>query len=274
MKKLMVVFLMFSFFSTPLFAEITPDYGQYDPRVRVVDYNKGDVTKIVTYFGVSTHIEFSESEVILDIAPGDPNQWEIIPRTSNLFIRPIGDFPDTNLTIITNKRTYQFALFVAERSKKDKTAWQNANLIFSLVFRYKEEELDLAKEEINKQKVKDALKKKSVEYSNIDYWLSGSEEISPTKAKDNGRFIELTFSNNRDMPAIYSVNEDGVESLINTHVEGNKIIIQRMIPFIRLRIGDYVACIINRSFNFNEGKDNATGTVSTKVKRTIKGGEE
>ena len=277
MKIILVIGLLSSLlFNYQALAETTPDYGKFDPRVRIVEYNAQDVIKVVTFFGVSSHIQFSKSEVIKDIAVGDPSAWEIIPRINNLFIRPLADNPDANLTIITNKRTYHFSLFTAKRSKKDKTAWQDSNLIFSLGFQYKDEEKDnaLEKEKELKSKFADAKsehEKGSTAVSNIDYWIAGSQEISPTRVRDNGRFIYLTFSNNRDMPAIYSVNEFGEEALINTNVKGNTIIIHRMVKFLRLRKGRYVACLVNRSFDLNGGKDNSTGTVSPEVERKIKG---
>lgn len=259
-------------------AETTPNYGKFDPRVRIVEYNAQDVIKVVTFYGVSSHIQFSDIEVIKDIAVGDPSAWEIIPRINNLFIRPLADNPDANLTIITNKRTYHFSLFTAKRLKKDKTAWQDSNLIFSLGFHYKDYEKEknnaLEKERELKSKftnAKNKLEKSSTAISNIDYWIAGSQEISPTKVRDNGRFIFLTFSNNRDMPAVYSVNEFGEEALINANVKGNTIIVHRMVKLLRLRKGRYVACLVNRSFDLDGGKDNSTGTVSPEVDRKIKG---
>lgn len=264
--------------STSVFAEVTPPYGEFDPRVRVVPYNQYEVTKLVTFFGVSTHIQFSRDEEIVDLAIGDPAAWEIIPRVSNLYIRPLANNPDTNLTIVTSKRSYQFTLYTAKRSDKDKTAWRDPNLVYSLSFKYKDDEESTAKKEAEAKKLKDklesaeqALKDQKDVISNIDYWAAGSPEISPTGAKDDGRFIYLTFSNNRDIPAIYEVDEFGEESLINSNVDGNTVIIQRMVKQLRLRRGNYVTCVINRSFDLDGGRDNNTGTISTEVTRTVKG---
>ncbi len=264
--------------SSTVLAETTPEFGEFDPRVRVVPYNKQDVTKLVTFFGVSTHIEFGKNEAIEDLAIGDPSAWEIVPRGNNLYVRPLAQNPDTNLTIVTNKRSYQFTLYTAERSEKDKTAWQDPNLIYSLSFSYADEKTAEAKKIEDSKKLKEklehaeeSLKSQKDITHNIDYWASGSPEISPTKAKDDGRFIYLTFSNNRDIPSIYEVNEFGQELLINSNVDGNTVIIHRMVKQLRLRKGNYVACVINRSFNLDGGRDNTTGTIATDVTRTVKG---
>jgi type IV secretion system protein VirB9 len=256
-------------------AEITPPHGKYDPRVRVVDYNPLNVVKLTTFFGVSTHVMFSESETITDVASGDDLAWQIVDRGNHLFIKPKATRADTNVTIVTTKRTYQFALVVNPRPPKDSKAWADPNLIFSLSFRYPDEETANAKRDAARSQlgeIKSRLTGATKEGQNIDYWVAGSEEISPTAARDDGRFIYLTFSNNRDMPAIYSVDQEGNEALINTNViDGNTIVVQRLVPRLILRKGQSVASVINKSFDLNGGTDNETGTISKDVERVIKG---
>lgn len=64
------------------FAEVSPQRGAYDARVRIVDYNPNDVVRLTTFFGVSTHVQFGDKEKILDIATGDdqlghdPAKWQ------------------------------------------------------------------------------------------------------------------------------------------------------------------------------------------------------
>ena len=276
MKKLLAVALLLPLLSN---AEITPLKGSFDPRVRIVDYNPQNVIKLSTFFGVSTHVQFGDGETIRDVAVGDDQAWNIKPRGSHLFIKPQATHADTNVTVVTDKRTYQFALIVQPRPRRDSSAWSDPNLIFSLTFRYPDEEAARVAAESRKNAVKDRLGEikgklsdANKEGQNFDYWVAGSEEISPTAARDDGRFIYLTFSNNRDMPAVYSVDTTGNEALINTNViEGNTIVIQRLVPSLMLRKGTAVASVINKSFDLNSGSDNSTGTIAPDVQRVLKG---
>lgn len=259
-------------------AETTPPRGDADPRVRIVDYDPTDVVRVTTFYGVSTHIQFGDGEEILDSAVGDVAAWSVIPRRNHLFIKPKETKADTNVTIVTTKRTYQFALVVEPTSMRNERAWKNPNLIYSLTFRYPDEEAakrqadeQAAKLQERKSDLQSALNGATTEGANKDYWVAGSTEISPTAASDDGRFTYLTFSNNRDMPAIYAVDESGAESLINTTVVGNKIVVQRVVRKLVLRKGTYVACIVSRSFDLDGGKDNISGTVAPTVERVIKG---
>lgn len=274
---------LFFIFLLPMItlAEVTPIPGKYDPRVRIIDYNPQDVIRIPTFYGVSTHIRFDAAETIRDVAVGDDKAWTIIPRTNHLFIKPKDLTANTNVTVVTDKRVYQLALVVHKRSVKDKNAWSDPKLIFSLSFRYPDEESLQVAKQAEKQDLKKRLstiREKTDNNQlpvNRDYWVAGSEEISPTGAYDDGRFIYLTFSNNRDMPAIYSINEDESEALINTHVvNGNTIAVQRLARRLMLRRGQAVASIVNRSFDLNGGIDNTTGTISSEVRRVIKGNRD
>ena len=272
--------LLFIFFFVPTlaFAELTPEKGKYDPRVRVVDYNPMNVVKVSTFYGVSTHIQFAKDETIKDVAIGDDQAWKVVARGNHLFIKPQATKADTNITVLTNLRTYQFILVVQPKPVKDLNAWADPNLIYSLTFRYPTEDAVALATEIKEKNLRNRLEEIKSKLSdnkktgqNFDYWVAGSDEISPTAAHDDGRFIFLTFSSNRDMPAVYSVDAEGNEALINTNViDGNIIVIQRLVNHLILRKGSAVASVINKSFDLNGSTDNTSGTVAPDVERVIK----
>jgi type IV secretion system protein VirB9 len=275
MKRLLLIALLVPALA---WAELTPPKGKLDSRVRVADYDPAEVYKIRTFYGVSTHVQFAEGETMTDVALGDKEAWEVEPRKSHLFIKPKAQKADTNLTVVTNKRVYQFALVVEPRGTRDDKAWKDPDLVYSLSFRYPSEEAarlaaqaTAAESKASRNEIKGKLAEAKKHDENRDYWVAGTEEISPTAVRDDGRFIYLSFSLNRDMPAVYAVDGEGNESLINTNVEGNEIVVQRMVRKLILRKGKAVACLINKSFDLNGGRDNATGTVASDVERVIKG---
>ncbi len=282
MKKIFLLLLLLPILAM---AEQTPDRGTFDPRVRVVDYNPMNVVRLATFYGVSTHVQFGKHETIVDVAVGDDLAWTISSRGNNLFIKPKATNADTNVTVITEaggqKRVYQFALVVEPRPTKDSTAWRDPNLIFSLSFRYPDEEAaKLAAQEkaaglkSKLDQMKTRLSDAKKECRNPDYWVAGAQEVSPTGACDDGRFIYLTFSNNRDMPAVYATDPEGNEALVNTNVDGNVIVVQRLLRHLTLRKGPAVACVVNKAFELDGGTDNTTGTISPDVTRVIKGAKQ
>lgn len=275
MKRLLCVALLAPVLAQ---AEVTPPKGKLDSRVRVADYSPAEVYKIRTYYGVSTHVQFADGETMTDVALGDKEAWEVEPRKSHLFIKPKAHQADTNLTVVTNKRVYQFALVVDPSAARK--GWQEPDLVYSLSFRYPDEDAarlaaqaKTAEAKATHQDLKDKLAQAKTRDENRDYWVAGADEISPTSARDDGRFIYLAFSANRDMPAVYAVDDDGNEALLNTTVEGKEIIVQRLVRKLVLRKGKAVACVVNKSFDPNGGRDNTTGTIATNVQRVIKGAQ-
>lgn len=258
-------------------AEENPPAGPFDPRVRSVDYNAAQVVRVTAWYGVSTHIQFGHDEVIRDVSVGDEAAWVVVPRERHLFLKPKARNADTNCTVVTNRRVYHFALTVPSREARDPAAWQDTALVYSLSFRYPEDEaaaaaakqreaqLRLAQEQVALNL--DAAARRS---DNDDYWVAGSSEVAPTQARDDGRFTYLTFGGNRDMPAVYAVDEAGGESLVNISVEGNVAVVHWVGRMLRLRKGLSVACVLNRGHDASRGRDNRTGTASDRVERVIK----
>jgi type IV secretion system protein VirB9 len=258
-------------------SEIVPSKGRYDARVRVVNYNPEDVVHVKTYFGVSTHIKFGDGEEITHVAAGDSLAWKIVPAENHLFIKPQAEQGDTNVTVITTKRDYQFVLTVAKHDEKDTKAWTDKNLIYSLKFKYPDDER-LAKAQAVDAEIK---KQEEIKANNIvlghrytknfNYLFRGDASVSPTKAYDDGQFTFLTFGNNADLPAIYEEDSAGDESLINISVQdGNTVVVHKIVKNLILRKGKKVGGVLNGSFDYLVLRENKTGTASNTVDRVLK----
>lgn len=85
-----------------------------DSRIKTYIYSPNEVFLLVLHYGFQSHIEFSKGEVIDTITLGDTYAWKIVPIDNRLFIRPMEKNIRTNMTIITNKNTYQFDLVAKE----------------------------------------------------------------------------------------------------------------------------------------------------------------
>ena len=85
-----------------------------DNRIKTYVYNPNEVYLLVLHYGFQSQIEFAKNEEIQNIVMGDSYVWKINPLENRLFIRPLEKNSRTNLTIITNKRTYQFDIVSKE----------------------------------------------------------------------------------------------------------------------------------------------------------------
>lgn len=103
-----------------------------DNRIKTYIYNPNEVYLLVLHFGFQSHIEFANNEEIETITLGDSYAWKITPIGNRLFVKPLEKNIKTNMTIITNKRTYQFDI-VAKELNEDGEA---QDLVYAIRFYY------------------------------------------------------------------------------------------------------------------------------------------
>lgn len=250
-------------------AEVYPTAGTADIRVKHVNYNGADVVKVVGHYGFVTHIELGAGESVQSVAMGDSLAWEVAPTGNHLFVKPREPNAVTNMTVVTapNNRVYNFVL-TAHQSRNGASPRPN-DMFFAITFRYPEEERKAREAEAAKAKAANQLASTPVVPKSWNYWACGDAEIAPDSAFDDGRFTYLRFTANRDMPAIFEELSDGKEALVNTNVDGDWIVIQRVLKRVILRRGPLVACVENRSFDPN-GISTPSGTVNDSVQRVLK----
>lgn len=228
-----------------------------DARIISVPYDSNAVVPLNLKRGFVTQIALEESEEIMDVAVGDSLNWIIVAKKGEyrVYIKPKGMAAHSNLLVVTNKRSYSFDLNVlpdGARSKDDTPEYK-------VSFRYAKnpEDSDPAhgktsfKPDTNTPKL------------NRNYSMQAakdSESITPNAAYDDGRFTYVRIPNNREIPAIFERADDGVETLINFHIEGDLIVIHRVSKRFVLRLGKEVVGVWNDAWD-PEGNRAADGTV-------------
>ncbi len=108
-----------------------------DNRVKTYVYNENEIYPLVIFYGYQTSIEFAHGEEVVTISMGDTYAWQITPVGRRLFVKPLEENMHTNMTILTNKRAYQFDLF----SKKADGEF-NKELVYVMRFYYPETKSD------------------------------------------------------------------------------------------------------------------------------------
>lgn len=244
-------------------AESVPVSGTYDARIKTVAYNAMNVVKIVGHFGYSTDVEFSEGENIISVALGDSLAWAVAPVENHIFVKPREPHATTNMTVITNEHVYQFALIGdASSSEPRRDFYYQVRFEYPLMLAARD------KAQANAEVVKAALKV-SDKPRNWDYYGCGPYTIRPTQVYDDGRFTYFTFPAAQQVPAIYYVNADGLESLTNGQMRGDQFVVFGTARKFVLRRGNEVGCVENRDYN-PYGVYTPTGTTSPKVERVLK----
>ncbi len=240
---------------TGAFAAKDPRDGRLDARIKTMDYHQGQVYTINAHYYRDSMVIFAEDEKIIHLGAGDPMAWQLVPVNNYLSMKPIEHKADTNLNVLTENlktgavRAYAFELS-ASRTKKladDATT-------FMMTFRYPADEL---KERMAALAVKTAKQNAEVIINrktaaadwNMEYSYAGNTSLVPVRTFDDGEFTYFQFPKNIDTPAIFLVDEQNNESLVNYHVTGKYVVVQRIGKKFILRDGGKATCIFNDTFN-------------------------
>lgn len=245
-------------------AEIGTLSSGRDGRIQTVRYTNSDVIRIFAAEGVATTIELAAGEQISDFAMGDREAWHAAVNGNLFLVKPKDVKADTNLTLFTNRRAYLFVLRTTARTSRNVAYWVRLE--------YPDEARADGPDSARAERVKlqkDLAGSAAEGPLNRDYWIVGATELQPLSMHDNGRQTFITFSAAHALPAAFVVEPDGGESLVDFHVEGDTMVLHRVVQRILLRRGDLVAGITNRSPLAPVGSA-PSGTVSEKVHRTIR----
>ncbi|OPB31776.1 P-type conjugative transfer protein VirB9 [Bartonella sp. AR 15-3] len=257
-------------------AEISPVSAQKDNRIRFINYDPYNITKIIGSIRSSVQIEFASDENIAYIGIGNSVAWQVAPAGHFVFLKPREVQPNTNLQIVTTrqdgtKRSYQFELQVREGDVS-----VGNDTYFLVKFRYPEDEAlreqlaQEAKAQKNAEEFVDDILNMHEDFGprNWAYTAQGSPLIEPSSVYDNGKTTTFTFLGNNEIPAIYLVLLDGQETIVPKTIKGNQVIVHAIAMQFTLRRGNEVLCIFNKGF-IPRGINPGTGTTSPSVQREI-----
>ncbi|MEG8033602.1 TrbG/VirB9 family P-type conjugative transfer protein [Sphingomonas aurantiaca] len=257
-------------------AEQTPRQLGPDQRIREVNYTDGNVIQIRSGFRTATQIEFATGEIIKFVAMGDTVSWEVAPADNSLFVKPRERAGVTNLIVVTEfqgtKRNYTFELTAVANARAPGT-------FFKVRLRYPEYEAHQRAIAVQEAQLRSALAAQNGAIKvaldlgvlegkrNLNYKVEGASALQPSEVSDNGQFTVMRFPNQREIPAIFTVNPDGSEATAQFDVRDEFVVVHGIYKEMRLRRGKVVLCIYNESPSFY-GRDPKTDTASEVVERT------
>ena len=237
---------------------------QPDPRIRLVPYRADAVYRLRGYVGYQIDITFAPGERFVGLGVGDSKGITFAADSNHLFLKPSAARVATNLTVLTNRRTYLFD-YEAGSNPPDPTG---ADVIYALRFEYPVVPVRPASRE--RQRVETALQAaQSTGFRNYDYWYCGDPSLKPVEAWDDGVRTTLVFGAHTELPAIFASNDDGSESLVNFGVRADRVIVQRIARRLILRRGKLAGCIVDRAFT-GGGERLSSGTIAPNVDRVTR----
>ena len=261
--------------SSALALEI-PRGASQDSRVRFVDYQPYNITRIIGSLRSSVQVEFAADEEIAHVALGNSVAWEVAPAGNILFLKPRENQPVTNISVVTTRRDGSTRSYQMELTVRDGKVEVGHNTYFYVKYRYPADEAERrrqaaaaraiaaqGKEADNMLAIHEAYGPRNWRYS-----AQGSQALEPHSVYDNGKVTTFAFVGNQEMPAIYIENSDGSESLVPKSVDGNLVLAHAIGRKFILRRGRDVLCVFNEAYD-RAGINPDTNTTSPSVERVI-----
>jgi type IV secretion system protein VirB9 len=213
-----------------------------DARIVQRLYNPDQVVRVDGRLGVQASIAFQDDEHIENVAIGDSASWQVTPnkRANLLFVKPLNPRARTNMTVVTDKRTYFF----------DLVASATANPLYVLRFTYPAEPKTTVPQQasapgMNPDEAAALTSEKPVDPANLNFaWkTSGKPNLLPSRIYDDGSATYVSWTAGRPVPAILVKNEKGDEGPVNYAVRGDVIVIDGVPGLILLRSGKDAATL-------------------------------
>ncbi|MBE0559968.1 MULTISPECIES: P-type conjugative transfer protein VirB9 [Brucella/Ochrobactrum group] len=277
MRQTVLLSALFSGAAFPGHALEIPHSASQDSRVRFVNYQPFNITRIVGSLRSSVQVEFAADEEIAHVALGNSVAWEVAPAGNILFLKPREKQPVTNISVVTTRRDGSTRSYQMELTARDGTVEVGQNTYFYLKFRYPADEANARRQQAaararaaQAEEADDVLAlHEAYGPRNWRYSAQGSQSLEPQSVYDNGKITTFAFVGNQEMPAIYIENPDGSESLVSKSVDGNLVMVHAISSKFILRRGRDVLCVFNEAYS-RVGINPDTKTTSPSVERVVR----
>ena len=205
--------------AAPAGAQVRPQPGQGDPRIQTVDYAADQVVVLEAAPGYQLTVELAPDEQIENVAVGDSGAWQVTAnrRGDRLFIKPLQAGVTTNMTVITSARLYAIDLVPLHGPSPE--------MAYTVRFRYPEPADEAATAE---QSAAPTVQGR--------YRLSGTRRLRPSRIGDDGRQTFIEWPADATLPAVYGVDANGEETLVNGMMREEVFVIDAVLTRLVFRI--------------------------------------
>ena len=292
--------------ASPAWADAIPKPSPNDPRIGIVDYTPNDVYTVNVAKGVLTRIVLGNGEQILESGTGflancEPVvEWCIKAEKgqNQIWVKPYSSATSNNLELHTTRGDYSFRFVVVKGAEAAKDVFYRVIFRHPLVLPTSQLAVSppskdaAAPESSAGPVVTAAAEPKRPEYltpavRNYDYSRKSppaARDLAPSVVFDDGRFTYMRFEKAQEVPTVFAVGADDIETRVATHserlsgdpdqpdarVEHDYLVVQRTARKFVLRLGALVIEIINNKFD-PKGIETFNGTTTDKL---IRGNKE
>lgn len=236
------------------------DASPVNPKTRLVvfNYDPNLSYQIVGLDGVYTHIDLRPGEVVQGLYLSDTTRWRhhVAANKERIFLKPTAPGLFNTATLVTNKRVYEltFTSVSADAPWYQRVRWsipdESAVPLDQATGVFEEKDPAAGAKNADRALI-DALAamngagagaspaagRVAPDKLNFSYKIEGDAAFKPRVVFDDGKFTWIQVSGHQDMPAVFSINKSGTHEVINYTVNGDYIVITRVLDGLLLKLG-------------------------------------
>ena len=215
------LFLIALLLPATVMAQVRPVPGPGDPRIQTIVYDANQVVQLQVASGYQLAIEFAPDERIENVAIGESGAWQVTPnkRGDHLFIKALQSGVTTNLTVVTDARSYAFEL--------QPLFGPLPNMAYTVRFTYPAPAVATAAAAAVPEPGR--------------YKLGGVRALRPSQIDDDGVHTYIVFPADKPLPAIFAIDEKGREMLVDGGMRDGQYVIDDVKPKLLFRLDKDVA---------------------------------
>jgi type IV secretion system protein VirB9 len=217
-----------------------------DGRIVTRFYDPAKIVTLATHAGIQSTVQFGDDERIENVALGDSADWQVTPnkRASLLFVKPMSAPARTNMTVVTDRRTYLFDLTAGARNAP----------VYMMRFTYPKPATApvLASAKPDEAAIAAAVAKAEADQVaaqptpadlNFAWTTAGDRKLLPERLFDDGHATWLAWPKEVALPAILVREANGSEGPVNYTTRGDYIVVDGVLGQLVLRQGKQMATL-------------------------------
>jgi P-type conjugative transfer protein TrbG len=223
-------------------ARMEPTRGGYINAIQVYPWTEGALYRLYASPEKVSTIALQPGEELVDVSTGDTVRWVVgdsasgegSTRRVHILIKPTLPDIQTNLVVLTDRRTYHLELVSTKETYMASISWTYPT--DTLVALHKQN----VAAEANEQRIADH----GVRLDNLNfrYRIEGDDPSwRPVRAFDDGRKVYIQMPSGLsqgEAPPLFVAGADGRPNLVNYRVRGTYYIVDRMFGAAELRLGE------------------------------------
>lgn len=204
MRRKLAVLLALCMVAFSTAAQVRPQSSGGDPRLQSVEYRPEQIVTLEVATGYQLSLEFAPDEQIETVAIGDAGAWTVMPtkRGNHLFVKPLAEGVSTNMTVVTDTRTYLFDLAPLPGPSQ--------MMAYTVRFTYPRGGMPGSGSFVPPPGA--PIAKAVIETL---YRVTGNRQLRPAAISDDGTKTYIRWPEDVPLPATYAIDERGRETLVN-----------------------------------------------------------